>query len=107
MRVLSIIFHCSSQKVSGVKRCAFSTACIFERKSITFFVYYLVVCIICFECSFRTVTYSAVRAVSKSKLYFLKRHTRACACGAIIFWEVRKRLRRKNFIVVARAPQLL
>ena len=59
---------------------------------------------ICFEYSFRTVTYhSAVWVVSQSELYFLKRHTCACACGTIIFRGMRQRLRRKNFRVVARA----
>ena len=57
--LLSVIFHRSSPKLRGAKRCAFLTACIFERKSI-FCVHYLVVCIIRFEYSFRTVTYSAV-----------------------------------------------
>ena len=35
------------------------------------------------------------------ELYFSKRHT--CACGAIIFLGLRKRLRRKILRVVARA----
>ena len=42
-----------------------------------------------------------------SRIYFLKRQTCVCACGCacgtIIFWKLRKRLRRKNFRVIGRA----
>ena len=45
---------------------------------------------------FRICTLAQRSLSSKSvELYFSKRHT--CACGAIIFWGLRKRLRRKNF----------
>ena len=58
--------------------------------------------LICFEYSFCTVIWSAVSAVSQSELYFLKRHTCGCTCGAINFWGLWKRLRLKNVRVVAR-----
>ena len=92
--------------MSGVERCAFLNAYIFLKKSIIlFFVHYLVLCIICFEYLFRTVIYTEVLAVSQSDLCFLKRYTSACgcACSAIIFLGLRKRLRRKNLRVVERA----
>ena len=43
--------------------------------------------------------------MSQLELYILKRHTCACgcACGAIIFLGLQKRLWRKIFSVVARA----
>ena len=45
--------------------------------------------------------------MSQLELYVSNRHTCACAsscaCGAIIFLGLRKRLRRKIFRVVARA----
>ena len=47
--------------------------------------------------------------MSQVELYFSKRHTCACACAAIIFWGLRKRLRRKIFrvVVCALATQIL